>query len=113
MRLESAQMVNERSHTTREKKLVNKGMTPNQQALLKQLESYTLSSILLEPSGQWLRFDFTSTIREPSITVTLFNPTFFKFSRNFDDDGYYFVGEAALLPVEDGAKRLSRLWAMT
>jgi hypothetical protein len=80
-------------------------MTPKHQALFNKLESYVLSSILLEPCAQWLRFDFTSTIGEPSMSITLFNPTFFKFSRSFDDDGHYIVGEAALVPIEDGGQQ--------
>lgn len=74
------------------------------QALLEQLKSCDLSGISIEPSGQWLRFDFTSGIGGPSVVVTLFNPTFFKFSRDFDDEGHSVVGEASLIPLKDGGK---------
>lgn len=77
------------------------------QALIAQLETCSVSNLLLEPAGQWLRFDFTSTLLDgPSFTVTLFNPVFWKFSRTPDDDGHYFVGEASLIQLEPGGREM-------
>lgn len=79
-------------------------LSPTHQALLKQVEASSVSAFFIEPSGQWLSIDFTSSVGDVDVLLKLFNPTLFKLSRTLDDEGLFVVGEVSLIPFHDGGR---------
>ena len=81
-------------------------LSPIHQALLKQLDASCVSAFFIEPSGQWLSIDFTSSVGDVNVLLKLFNPALVKFSRTLYDEGLFVVGVVSLIPFHDGGREI-------
>jgi hypothetical protein len=81
-------------------------LSPKHFALLKQLEASCVSAFFIDPSGQQLNVEFTSTVSDLGVLLKLYNLVLFKFSRTLDDEGLFVVGGVSLTPVHHGNQNI-------